>query len=57
MKIKIITAKKDDPIYQEGITLSHIKSKTIHKFGMRSLDNIQAIKGLKQQSDEGKNDE
>ena len=31
MKIKITTAKKDDPIYKEGITFSNFHRFTLHK--------------------------
>ena len=31
MKIKITTAKKDDPIYKEGITFSNFHRFTRHK--------------------------
>lgn len=56
MRIKITTAKKDDPIYQEGITLSHLRSKRIHSFRKNGFDNVQALKGFKQQSDKDKNE-
>ena len=52
MRIKIRTAKKDDPIYCEGITFSHIRSKRNHSFKIESLDDVRTSKDFKPKKNE-----
>lgn len=56
MRIKIRTAKKDDPIYCEGLTFSHIRSKRNHSFKMESLDDVRTSKDFKPKNEEDINE-